>query len=226
MSFKTFVNFSIFQTFTNLPNIAYCNIIDPESKTQLTLPLFVCVCWLRTSPTDPAVPIQTSEVPDTAACRRHGLPHLLSFNRVTLCHGESRYRPSRFRLWDLVELIAPSLLVELSSRADLIGIPVSNRKEEASGDWTTLSVLALYTNSAFSRENVQGEGEPGTGNKFTIIQLIKNKFYHSSCNGKRRANQHCPRRRGASWGWSKIPSFTDSITQFLIVKNSSMSIGS
>ena len=44
MSFKTFVNFSIFQTFTNLPNIAYCNIIDPESKTQLTLPLFVCVC--------------------------------------------------------------------------------------------------------------------------------------------------------------------------------------
>ena len=83
MSFKTFVNFSIFQTFTNLPNIAYCNIMDPESKTQLTLPLFVCVCWLRTSPTDPAVPIQTSEVPDTAACRRRGLPHLLSFNRVT-----------------------------------------------------------------------------------------------------------------------------------------------
>ena len=54
MSFKTFVNFSIFQTFTNLPNIAYCNIIDPESKTQLTLPLFVCVCV----DSGPARPIQ------------------------------------------------------------------------------------------------------------------------------------------------------------------------
>ena len=52
--------------------------------------------------------------------------------------------------------------------------------------------------ATLSAGDAQGEGEPGTGNKFTIIQLIKNKFYHSSCNGKRRANQHCPRRRGAS----------------------------
>ena len=49
-----------------------------------------------------------------------------------------------------LRVIAPSLLVELSSRDDLIGIPLLNRKEEACS-----SVLALYANSAFSRENVQ-----------------------------------------------------------------------